>query len=548
MKKFIKWYNYKASLRTKILIGISIMQGVVLTFFGCYVYSIQTLIIGRMANSAEEKAEYMHEFLPARVSCIIVAVVMFLLSIIISDFLISVVVKRLAKLMERADGVASGDMDMIPKSDATDEIGAVTNSISVMAENLKERAAAAKAADSTKSDFLARMSHDIRTPMNAIHGMVEIIKKNPEDKRRVKDCIRKIDISTSHLLVLIDEILDMSKLESGEVEITAESFDLREVLQRSLEFALGQAEERDVNVFMDSSEITVKRVVGSRLYTERVFTNLLSNAIKFNKYNGSVSIDVSENVVDRQKVIYTFGIEDSGIGMSREFIGSAFEPFAQEKNGKENGRSNFTGTGLGLAIVKKLVEAMGGRIELQSEMGEGTRFTFSLPYMIDRSIDEAEEERANMIGTGLKGSHMLLVEDNALNLEIAKFMLEDKEVVVDTAINGKEAVQMFEKSAPFTYDLILMDIMMPEMDGVEATKIIRNMTRADAKIIPIVALSANTYAEDVKVSHDAGMDEHLSKPIDVERLYEVITKLKGLYDAKRIERPYSQLFTGDSLR
>ncbi len=548
MKKFIRWYNYKASLRTKILIGISIMQGVVLTFFGCYVYSIQTLIIGKMASSAEEKAEYMQAFLPARVSCIIVAVVMFLMSIIISDFLISVVVKRLGKLKDRANGVAGGDMDMIPKSDATDEIGEVTNSISIMAENLKKKAAEARAADSTKTDFLARMSHDIRTPMNAIHGMVEIIKKNPEDNRRVRDCIRKIDISTSHLLVLIDEILDMSKLESGDVEIANECFDIGEVLQRSLEFALGQAEERDVNVYMDSSELTVKRVIGSRLYTERVFINLLSNAIKFNKYNGSVSIEVSENVVDRQKVIYTFSIEDSGIGMSREFIGNAFEPFAQEKTGKENGRTNFSGTGLGLAIVKKLVEAMGGRIELQSEIGEGTRFTFSLPYMIDRSIDEAEEERANRIGTGLKGSHMLLVEDNALNLEIAKFMLEDKEVIVDTAVNGKEAVKMFEKSAPFTYDLILMDIMMPEMDGVEATKIIRNMMRADAKIVPIVALSANTYAEDVKVSHDAGMDEHLSKPIDVERLYEVITKLKGLYDAKRIERPYSQLFTGDSLK
>ena len=548
MKKLIRWYNYKASLRTKILIGISIMQGVVLTFFGCYVYSIQTLIIGKMASSAEEKAEYMQAFLPARVSCIIVAVVMFLMSIIISDFLISVVVKRLGKLKDRANGVAGGDMDMIPKSDATDEIGEVTNSISIMAENLKKKAAEARAADSSKTDFLARMSHDIRTPMNAIHGMVEIIKKNPEDNRRVRDCIRKIDISTSHLLVLIDEILDMSKLESGDVEIANECFDIGEVLQRSLEFALGQAEERDVNVYMDSSELTVKRVIGSRLYTERVFINLLSNAIKFNKYNGSVSIEVSENVVDRQKVIFTFSIEDSGIGMSREFIGNAFEPFAQEKTGKENGRTNFSGTGLGLAIVKKLVEAMGGRIELQSEIGEGTRFTFSLPYMIDRSIDEAEEERANRIGTGLKGSHMLLVEDNALNLEIAKFMLEDKEVIVDTAVNGKEAVKMFEKSAPFTYDLILMDIMMPEMDGVEATKIIRNMMRADAKIVPIVALSANTYAEDVKVSHDAGMDEHLSKPIDVERLYEVITKLKGLYDAKRIERPYSQLFTGDSLK
>ncbi len=545
MKKIVKWFNYKASLRTKILLGISIMQGLVLTFFIFYVYGIQDLIIGKMADDAAEKERFMEMFLPARVSCIIMGIIMFVLSIIISDFLISVLSKRLKKLAHQADGVAGGDMDSIPKTDATDEIGAVTNSISVMAENLREKAAAAKAADSTKTDFLARMSHDIRTPMNAIHGMVEIIKKNPEDKRRVKDCIRKIDISTSHLLVLIDEILDMSKLDSGDMEITNESFDIGQVLQQSLEFAVGQAEERDISVYMDSSELTVTRVMGCELYTRRIFTNLLSNAIKFNKDNGSVTIDVSENIIDRKRIVYTFSIEDSGIGMSREFVSNAFEPFSQENSGA---RSNFSGTGLGLAIVKKLVIAMGGRIELKSEIGEGSRFTFSLPYTVDSNVDESKEERAARIGGGVNGSRMLLVEDNELNLEIAKFMLEDKNITVDTAKNGIEAVQIFEKSAPFTYDLILMDIMMPEMDGIEATKKIRNMVRADAKIIPIVALSANTYAEDIKISRDAGMDDHLSKPIDVERLYEVITRLKGLYDAKRIERPYSQLFTSDALK
>ncbi len=545
MKKLIKWFNYTASLRTKILISISIMQGLVLTFFACYVYSVQTLIIGKMSDNEAERIEYMKIFLPARVSCIVVALVMILLSVVISDFLISVVIKRLKKLEHQADGVASGDMEAIPKTDAVDEIGAVTNSISVMADNLKEKAAQAKAADSTKTDFLARMSHDIRTPMNAIHGMVEIIKKNPEDKRRVRDCIRKIDISTSHLLVLIDEILDMSKLDNGDMEITTESFDIGEVLQQSLEFAMGQAEERDINVYMDSSDLTVTKVLGCELYTRRIFTNLLSNAIKFNKDNGSVTIEVSENIPDRKRVVYTFSIEDSGIGMSRDFINTAFEPFSQENTGA---RSNFTGTGLGLAIVKKLVESMGGRIDLKSEIGEGTKFTFSLPFAIDRKVSDSEDQRAELMNSGIKGSHMLLVEDNALNLEIAKFMLEDKGVIVDTATNGKEAVKLFEKSIPFTYDLILMDIMMPEMDGLQATILIRNMMRADAKIVPIVALSANTYAEDIRVSREAGMDDHLSKPIDVDKLYEVITRLKGAYDSKRIERPYSQLFTGDSLK
>ncbi|MCR5584714.1 MAG: response regulator [Lachnospiraceae bacterium] len=545
MKKIVAWFNYKASLRTKILLSITVIQGVILAFFGFFVFSAQGIIIKKMSDSPEEMTRYLNEFKPTRVSYIVVAIVMLMISVSISDFLISVVIKRLKRLTRQADGVAMGDLDAIPKTEATDEIGVVTNSISVMADNLKEKAAAARAADSTKTDFLARMSHDIRTPMNAIHGMVEIIKKNPEDNRRVRDCIRKIDISSSHLLVLIDEILDMSKLDNGDIEITNESFDIGEVLRQSLEFAVGQAEERDICVFMDSSDLTVTKVVGCELYTRRIFTNLLSNAIKFNKDNGNVTIEVSEEVIDRKRVVYTFSIEDSGIGMSREFVSNAFEPFAQENSGA---RSDYTGTGLGLAIVKKLVEAMGGRIELKSEIGEGSRFTFSIPFAIDCKTNESEEERAENIGTGIAGSHMLLVEDNELNLEIAKFMLEDRNVVVDTAVNGLEAVQIFEKSAPFTYDLILMDIMMPELDGIEATKRIRNMTRADAKIVPIVALSANTYAEDIRVSREAGMDDHLAKPIDVERLYEVITRLKKLYDAKRIERPYSQLFTGDSLK
>ncbi len=545
MKKAVAWFNYKASLRAKIHISIAVMQGVVLTFFAFYVYSTQNLIIERFAGSPEEKAAYLKEFMPTRVSCFILAGVLFLLSVVIADFLVSVVIKRLNKLAHQAEGVASGDMDTIPKTNATDEIGEVTNSISVMAEELKKRAAAARAADNTKTDFLTRMSHDIRTPMNAIHGMAEIIKKNPEDLRRVKDCIRKIDISTSHLLVLIDEILDMSKLDSGHIDITSESFDIREVLRESMEYAIGQAEERDISVFMDSSDITVTNVVGCELYTKRILTSLLSNAIKFNKDNGSVTVEVNENVVDKKRVIFTFNVEDSGIGMSREFILNAFEPFSQESVGA---RSDFKGTGLGLAIVKKLLEAMGGRIEIQSELGEGSRFTFTLPFLIDGHIGNEENARATIVGTGIAGSHMLLVEDNALNLEIAKFMLEDKEVIVDTAVNGAEAVKMFEKSAPFTYDLILMDIMMPEMDGIEATKRIRGMMRTDAKMIPIVALSANTYAEDIRTSREAGMNDHLSKPIDIEKLYETITRLKDLYDAKRIERPYSQLFTGDELK
>ncbi len=544
MKNIIDWFLYKASIRSKLLLCIGFMQGVVLVFFALYANSMAMTVIKRVAKTPEEAEMLSEKYHPAFVVCILMAVGLVILSLIIASVISDNPIKRIKKLSRDAKDIASGDLEEIAQTSATDEIGDVVNSISRMAVTLHEKIAEATEANAVKTNFLARMSHDIRTPMNAIRGMVEIIKKNPDDKVRVSNCIKKIEISTNHLLTLIDEILDMSKLEGNSLEITTDSFDITEVLDDAYAFARDEGSERDIRVYLDKSEITVSKIIGCELYTKRIFYNIISNAIKFNKDNGSVSIDASEHIIDKKHIVYTFSIEDSGIGMSKEFETKAFEPFTEENSGVG---SEYRGTGLGLSIVKKLVSAMGGKISAESELGEGTTITFSLPFEIDADYDITEEERVDNMTGDIKGSHMLLVEDNELNLEIAKFMLEDKGIIVDTAANGLEAVKRFDKSIPFTYDLILMDIMMPELDGIEASKRIRNLSRADAKIVPIVALSANTYAEDIKASKDAGMNDHLAKPIEVEKLYSVITKQKKLYDARRIEKPYSQLFTGKDL-
>lgn len=547
IRKITNWYHTKVCVWKKVVIALAALQGIVLLFFGVYSYSLTDLILTETTKGQEpgRKAELLARFNPGIVSCLIIAFVLYCISLLTSYFLAKILGDRISKLARQADAIATGDLTGISKTDATDEIGVLTNSISEMAICLNDKAEEAKLANTAKSSFLTRMSHDIRTPLNAIKGMVEIVRKNPNDIPRIMDCLKKIEVSSNHLIVLIDEILDMSKLESGEVEITNEQFDLGEAIDECYELASSQAGERDVFVFLDRSELEHTKVCGCELYLKRVITNILANGIKFNKDQGSVTMEVTENVIDKRRAVFQFVIEDTGIGMTKEFVSHAFDPFTQEEKGA---RTNFSGTGLGLPIVKMLLERMGGKISLVSEYGQGSRFTFTIPLILDSSSDSSVEERAETESGNLSEAHMLVVEDNELNLEIAKYMLEDWGISVDTATNGLEAVRLFETNAPFTYDLILMDVMMPELDGIEATKRIRIMNRADAKLVPIVALSAKAYAEDIKASKDAGMNDHVTKPLDVKKLKEVIIRQKKLYDAKRVERPYSQLFTGDALK
>ncbi len=547
MKKFVTWFHERASIKTKILLCLVVFLGIGYGFLGIYAYSIgKEMVSYAQECPPEELGDLMNRYRPAYVSCLFVAVVLFIGAIVLGNILVNVLSKRINLLTRQAEAVSNDDLEGIPKTDATDEIGVVTNAISVMTEKLKEKAIEASDANTAKTDFLSRMSHDIRTPMNAIRGMVEIIKKNPDDKPRVDDCIRKIDISTNHLLVLIDEILDMSKLENGEFTLTNDAFDMEELINDCYGIAYGQAAERDIKMQLNMAQLPNKRVFGCELYTRRVITNILNNAIKFNKDQGEVTMEVYEKKSDSQRVTFEFIVSDTGIGMKEDFLAKIFEPFVQ---GDEGGaRSSYTGTGLGLSVVKKIIDMMGGKIHVESEVGVGSTVTFSITYVIDAEKASDDEIRAGNIREGIENSRMLLVEDNELNMEIAKYMLENWGVKVDTAENGKIAVDKFDDSAPFTYDLILMDVRMPEMDGIEATKVIRSLSRQDSKLVPIVALSANTYVEDIKAVKSAGMNDHLAKPIDIDRLYEVITKQKKLYDSKRIGRPYSQLFTGEDLK
>lgn len=546
MKKFFKWFNEDAKIKTKILVSEAFFLAVGYGFMGCYAYSVGKQIAEYAQNcSPEELSNIMVHFRPTYISCIIITIALFVATMLICDRLTGGLSKRIKLLTRQTEAVTEDDLAGIPKTDATDEIGMVTNGISDMTERLRSKIIEAREANSAKTDFLSRMSHDIRTPMNAIRGMVEIIKKNPDDKPRVDDCIKKIDVSTNHLLVLIDEILDMSKLENGEFELTSDSFDIVEVINDCYGLASGQAAERDISISVEMAELPHKKVLGCELYTRRVITNILNNAIKFNKEQGSVKMEVCEKNSDTQRVTYEFVVSDTGVGIKEELISKIFDPFVQADNGA---RSHYSGTGLGLSVVKKILEMMGGKISVESEVGVGSVVTFSMNFAIDAEKDSEDELRAGNLNEGIEGSRMLLVEDNELNMEIAKYMLENWGIIVETAENGKIALDKFGDSDPFTYDLVLMDIRMPEMDGIEATRQIRNLSRQDARLVPIVALSANTYVEDIKAVKDAGMNDHLAKPIDVDRLYEVILKQKKLYDSKRIGNPISQLYTGNDLK
>lgn len=382
----------------------------------------------------------------------------------------------------------------------------------------------AEKANAAKSDFLSRMSHDIRTPINGILGMLEIIKKNREDELRVDDCIQKIGISANYLLSLVNDVLDMNKLESGNIELSEEPFQIRELLDSCYQIEHGHALNQGITLMMELPEkLPHEYLLGSPLHIRHIFLNIISNCIKYNRPHGKVLLKAEELYAEDGKAHYRFVVEDTGIGMSQEFLEHIFEAFTQEN---DSARTTFQGSGLGMAIVKKLIEKMNGEIRVDSKKNLGTRFTFQLPFSIDReALTEpaaiSQEENADI-------SHMkiLLVEDNELNLEIAQFMLEDAGALITVAKNGKIALDKFQASAPNDFDLILTDVMMPVMDGLESTRAIRNLNRPDAKEIPIIAMTANAFAEDIKECKDAGMNDHIAKPLDMQLAKTVIARYK----------------------
>ena len=379
----------------------------------------------------------------------------------------------------------------------------------------------AERANRAKTDFLLRMSHDIRTPLNGILGMLDIAGRCGNDIEKRDDCRKKIEESAQVLLELINEILDMNKLESGKIVLENTPFDMLEVSRSVFNVVLKQAQDRGIELVQDDCHIDHHKLVGSSVYFKRIMTNILSNAIKYNKINGKIFITCREISSEGETALIRFKCRDTGVGMSPEFLEHVFEPFVQEK---ETARSEYGGTGLGMSITKSLVDSMGGTIAVESTKGVGTTFDVVLPFKIDESDHAREAEQAEAEDVSISGLKILLAEDNALNMEIAQFLLEEGGAEVIEAANGQQAVEVFETSAPFEIDAILMDVMMPVMGGYEATRKIRAMSRPDAETIPIIAMTASAFAEDRIAAKEAGMDEHLSKPVDAKLMMRTISK------------------------
>lgn len=396
-------------------------------------------------------------------------------------------------------------------------------------------------ANSAKSEFLSHMSHDLRTPINGIMGMLTIMEKSGDDLEQQRECRKKIRVSTEHLLSLVNDVLQVSKLERGRSAVVEEPFDLYQVLDDCITILSPQAEEAEIHLTLKKVDLQHSRLIGNPLHLKQILMNVIDNAIKYNRPHGSVHVQVKETAFQNGNAGYRFVIEDTGIGIGEEFKKHIFEPFAQEHQGA---RTNYNGVGLGMPIVKKLIDQLAGSIVVDSRIGRGSMVQITLSFRVDKawgglpadevwsgqSVDEnlsgqSMDEDWN-VPDNIAGMQVLLVEDNEINCEIVEYILREAGAEVITANDGRVAVDAFTASAPGTFDCVLMDLMMPVMSGYEAARVIRSLEREDAKNIPIIALSANAFEEDIALAKDAGMNEHLAKPIDIRRMFKVMSQLQ----------------------
>ena len=387
-------------------------------------------------------------------------------------------------------------------------------------------------ANAAKTSFLSRMSHDIRTPLNGIIGLLEIDAAHPDDRELVDSNREKMRVSANHLLSLLNDVLQMSKLESGEIALGHEPIDLNRLAAEVMTIISQRAAESGITMENDrrSEQVSAPWVYGSPLHLRQIFLNIYTNCIKYNKPGGSITTLFQCVEKDEKTVTYRWTISDTGIGMSEAFLGHIFDPFTQEKT---DARSIYQGTGLGMAIVKGLVEQMHGSIEVGSTLGVGSTFTITIPFEIAESV-EAKPTQGNDAGQAdIRGLRLMLAEDNDLNAEIAKMLLEDAGVIVTGVGDGQQAVSLFREKPAGTFDVILMDIMMPVMDGLTATKTIRALDRPDARTIPIIAMTANAFEEDAQKCLAAGMNAHLAKPLDIGKLIATIAQYKAKDNEKR---------------
>lgn len=387
-------------------------------------------------------------------------------------------------------------------------------------EDLRVTAEEAERANAVKTDFLKRMSHDMRTPINGIRGLANVGKNHIHDVDKIEECLDEIMRSSDMLVDLVNNVLNMSKLESGGIQLTEEAFDLQEMLDDVERFVNVQAERKQISLQINSAEVEHYHLIGSPLHIRQIFQNIIENAVKFNMDSGSVNVVCREFVSDENTVELEMVCADTGIGMSEEFQKHVFEAFTQEDT---SARTTYSGIGLGLAITKKLVNCMDGEISFESERGIGTVFTVKLPVQINRAYYQLSEKKDPL--QVMKGLQILLVEDNELNMEITEYMLTEQGAVVTEAWNGKEAADIYESCESGTFDVILMDIMMPVMNGLEAARCIRASGKEDAQSIPIIALSANAFDDDIAQSLAAGMNMHLAKPLEFQKVIEAIAAL-----------------------
>ena len=384
---------------------------------------------------------------------------------------------------------------------------------------LREAVFQAQKANAAKSSFLSRMSHDIRTPLNGIIGLIKINETHMDDRELVKTNQDKMLVSADHLLSLINDVLQMSKLEDENIEISHEPIDLGEISREVGTIISGRTAEAGIAFEIGKQELPVSYVYGSPLHIRQIFLNIYGNCIKYNKPHGKVTTTLKCLGEKNGIVTYRWTISDTGIGMSEEFLKHIFEPFVQEHS---DARTVYSGTGLGMSIVKKIIDRMNGTIVVISKEGEGSTFVITLPFEI---AEKPEEIPAEMDGeVNIAGLHLLLAEDNELNAEIARTLLEDEGAITTIVNDGQQAVDIFSRNKPGTFDAILMDIMMPEMDGLSATKAIRALDREDAGTIPIIAMTANAFDEDEKKCMEAGMNAHLVKPLDIQKMKEAVCR------------------------
>lgn len=412
---------------------------------------------------------------------------------------------------------------------------------------LRDALQSANEASQAKSAFLSNMSHDIRTPMNAILGMTAIAKMHLGDLGRVEHCLDRIETSGSHLLSLINDVLDMSKIESGKMVLNEKPFHLPEFLRDVLAMVQTQAKEKNQELAVQIRNLKNENVIGDALRIRQVLINVIGNAIKFTPEKGKILVEITEIGEPRGGCgIYQFVCRDTGIGMSEEFLRRLFEPFERASDGSV---TETEGTGLGMAITKNIVDMLGGTIRAESEPGNGTTITVAFKLKLEEASEEENQadtvraaaaqekpvraaaaqaaDRSEAVNAELKGKRVLLAEDNDLNREIAREFLAISGVEIEDAHDGLEALEMVERSEPGYYDMVFMDIRMPKLDGYEATRKIRALERADTKILPIVAMTANAFEEDVSEALAAGMNDHISKPVDAEKLYQVVWEYCG---------------------